>query len=269
MVKQRLDALEHADAQLISAKILAAENTSLEHADFMTKQVSELSRKSMLAFIIMSAVLLLLTLFRISYLHVLNYASFDFQHLLIFTESNNYIYVMGLATAVFLYFMLSPPVFCLNRAHAALYIDETFQRRFVVLAYVVTLGWLVILSCYHHQVFYVSAGGLRSFEPALMVLLPLAYIGAMLVIPYFSMAMLFCLALNQILDSRSESVLMTAVMTLALLIFIGAVFFMVRKIIYLIAEIELRNYNLTKELVTSLNHDALLFIANRQSFTLE
>lgn len=92
------------------------------------------------------------------------------------------------------------------------------------------------------------------------MLIPLTYIGAMLVIPYFSVAMLLCLVVNQLLGVRWDSWLMNGVSIGFLMIFMGSVFYAVRKTIGFIAEVEFNNFKLTEKLIHSLNVDSLLLI---------
>ncbi|MFC3913893.1 GGDEF domain-containing protein [Pseudaeromonas sharmana] len=145
--------------------------------------------------------------------------------------------------------------------------NDTLRLQFVSITFVTTLVWLIILALYHHQVIY-SHSSLRSIMPALLVLIPLVYIGASLVIPYFSLSMLLCLVLNQLADDRafSASWVLQGVMFMTLVLIVGSIFFMVRRGIHFIAEIEYNNFKLTEKLIHSMNIDMLLAIPNRQSF---
>ncbi|MFM5599307.1 GGDEF domain-containing protein [Aeromonas veronii] len=258
-----LNALKKADALLISSQILS-DDVSLQHKDFLARHVSDMSHKGMLFFVVTNAAVLTVTLFRMIYLSVFDYAGFDVKIFGGLESKIHYLYLTVVITGVFLLFLIFP-VFCLNRARTALYVNKQFQRRFIVYTYVVTMVWLVILSFYHHQVIY-ELSYIRSIEPALVVLIPLTYIGAMLVIPYFSIAMLLCLVVNQLLDSRWDGWLMNAVIIGFLMTFIGAVFYAVRRTIGFIAEVEFNNFKLTEKLIHSLNLDSLLSIPNRQAF---
>lgn len=247
----------------ISSEVLT-DKVSLQHHDFLARHVADMSRKGMLFFLIANATVLALALLRMVYLSIFDYAEFDANLWIYFASKAHYLYLMGFVTTVFLLFLLFP-VFCLNRARTALYVNEQFQRKFIVYTYAITMIWLVVFSLYHHQTIY-EGSGIRSIEPALIVLIPLTYIGAMLVIPYFSAAMLLSLVVNQILDSRWDSWFMNTLLIGFLLVFVTSVFYGVRRTIGFIAEIELHNFRLTEKLIHSLNLDSLLSIPNRQAF---
>ena len=106
-------------------------------------------------------------------------------------------------------------------------------------AYAVTLVWVCTLSFYHHQIIYDPA--FRSIQPALIVLVPITYIGAMLVIPGFSVMMLLCLIANYILDGKIVGLLMGVLIVAFFVVFIAAVFFTVHRTVGLIAKIEFNN----------------------------
>lgn len=258
-----LNALKKADALLVSSKILSDE-VSLQHKDFLARHVSDLSHKGMHFFIITNVIVLALTLFRMIYQSVFDYAGFEVQFLGVIEKYVHYLYLIASATVIFLFF-LSFPIFQLDRKRTELYVNKQFHRRFIVYTYIVTVTWLLVLFFYHQQVIY-DGSNFRSIEPALVVLIPLTYIGAMLVIPYFSVAMLLCLVVNQLLGVRWDSWLMNGVSIGFLIIFMGSVFYAVRKTIGFIAEVEFNNFKLTEKLIHSLNVDSLLLIPNRQAF---
>ena len=85
---------------------------------------------------------------------------------------------------------------------SALNVSRIFKRRFITYTYSITLLWVLVLSAYYHQVIH-EATAIRSVESAIVILIPLAYMGALLVIPQFSILMLLCLVIHRFLDHRS------------------------------------------------------------------
>ncbi len=255
-------ALERADTLFISSKILSDE-VSLQQKDFLAKHIGNMSANGMRFFIASNFFVLFVALFRMSYLLLFNYVGFDFNFFDEPSAKLHYLYVITLASIIFMLFMLFS---VLKPGHKKdnLYLCKSFQRRFISYTYAVTLVWMFVLSFYHHQVIYDPA--FRSILPALIVIIPITYVGAMLVIPSFSIMMLLCLMVNHVLDSQWVSLFINLLVVVFLTVFIGSVFFAVRRTIGFIAKIEFNNFKLTEKLIRSLNLDPLLLIPNRQAF---
>lgn len=225
-----------------------------------------MTQKGLWYFIVSNMALLSLTVFRMLYLSLSDLGSFDISFLDDDESTRQYlrlILLMVFIYVVFAGFYVGKLLFGVSHQSG----NNTLRLHFITVAFLSTLIWLLVLSLYHHQVMPANTG-LRSIMPALLVLIPLAYIGAMLVIPYFSISMLLCLVLNQLADERAftDSWVLQGAMLLMLALVIGAIFFMVRRSIHFIAEIEFNNFKLTEKLIHAMNVDVLLAIPNRQAF---
>lgn len=252
-------ALDKSDTQLLSSTILAGE-VGLKQEDFIAKHISQMSRKGMQGFILFNAIILLWLMCRMLYITLVGQVSFD----IIMLGTRYHGYIIAAMLMVFIIFMIFPQLsFCCRKN--SIYMEKKFQRIFIFYTYFISMLWFVVFSYYQKQVFYDTAI-IRSIQPALVVLIPISYIGAMLVLPCFSMIMLFCVVLKPMLDSYSRHPTMSIFSIVFLMMLMALVFYSVRRIIGFIAQIEFNNFKLTKKLIRSLNMDALLSVPNRQSF---
>lgn len=257
------NALEKSDTSLISSTILSDE-VSLQQEDFQVKHVTAMSRKGMQIFVASNVMILLVVLLRVIYVTAFDYAHFESQLFIGMFDFRYDRYIMVVMLLSYLLFMIYPSL-CFGNKHSSTHTDKSFQRRFISYTYMFTMAWLAVLSYYQHQVIH-DASVILSIHPALIVLIPISYIGAMLVIPHFSMMMLLCLVLNQMLGNHSVSIAMSTLVIGFLMSFIAMIFYAVRRAIGFIAKIEYNNFKLTKKLIHSLNMDTLLSIPNRQAF---
>lgn len=257
-------ALEKADALSISSKILS-ETISLEHKDFLRKNVENISHRGMLYFLASNIALLVMVGFRMAYVCLSGLGTFNLEFIHNFERAENYFLVVFVIALFYLVILCCCAVYLLLGKSLSDY-NKT-RIKFVSIVFFTTLVWLFVLSIYHHQVIYAHSN-LRSIMPALLVLIPLVYIGAILVIPYFSISMLFCLVINQLSDERAftDSWVLQGGMLLMLVTIIGGIFLMVRRAIGFIAEVEFKNFKLTEKLIHTMNMDVLLAIPNRQAF---
>ena len=257
------NALEKSDTSLISSTILSDE-VSLQQHDFLVKHITGMSRKGMQIFVASNLMILLVVLLRIIYVTALDYAHFEAPLFTGMFDFHYDRYIMVAMLVSYSLFMVYPSL-CFGNKHSSTHTDKAFQRCFITCTYVFTMVWLAVLSYYQHQVIH-DATVILSIQPALIVLIPISYIGAILVIPHFSMVMLLCLVLNQMLGNHSVSIAMSILVIGFLMSFIALIFYAVRRAIGFIAQIEYNNFKLTKKLIHSLNMDALLSIPNRQAF---
>lgn len=257
------NALEKSDTSLISSTILSDE-VSLQQEDFQVKHVTAMSRKGMQIFVASNVMILLVVLLRVIYVTAFDYAHFESPLFIGMFDFRYDRYIMVVMLLSYLLFMIYPSL-CFGNKHSSTHTDKSFQRRFISYTYMFTMAWLAVLSYYQHQVIH-DASMILSIHPALIVLIPISYIGAMLVIPHFSMMMLLCLVLNQMLGNHSVSIAMSTLVIGFLMSFIAMIFYAVRRAIGFIAKIEYNNFKLTKKLIHSLNMDTLLSIPNRQAF---
>lgn len=257
------NALEKSDTSLISSTILSDE-VSLQQEDFQVKHVTAMSRKGMQIFVASNVMILLVVLLRVIYVTAFDYAHFESPLFIGMFDFRYDRYIMVVMLLSYFLFMIYPSL-CFGNKHSSTHTDKSFQRRFISYTYMFTMAWLAVLSYYQHQVIH-DASVILSIHPALIVLIPISYIGAMLVIPHFSMMMLLCLVLNQMLGNHSVSIAMSTLVIGFLMSFIAMIFYAVRRAIGFIAKIEYNNFKLTKKLIHSLNMDTLLSIPNRQAF---
>lgn len=266
MVKNAIfNALAKADAMQIASELLC-DDVTLERKDFIARQIADMSKKGMMVFIVSNIAVLSFALFRMVFLSVFDYAGFDVEFLGGLKGNVHYLYLIGAMTAFYFLFMLGLTIkMPFRKAIPDGKVNNKFKKRFVFYVYLVTVTWLVVFSFYHHQI-VAAHTNVRSIEAGLLVLIPITYIGAMLVIPYFTSIMLGCLVINQMLNNRIDNWLMNAIIFIFLSSFVCVVFYAVRKTINFIAEVKFKNFQLTESLVRLLTLDVLLSIPNRQAF---
>ncbi len=256
-------ALDNADTGIISSKILADE-VELQQHDFLAKHVAHISEKCMRIFIVCNIAILGLVLFRVGYLLLKGYAFLDVDRLINPHNCVPLIWSLALAILFLLLFMAFPEC-CFDENRSGLHVGSGFQRKFVCYTFVGSVVWLMVMFLYRQKIYYVMPG-INSLEPALTVLIPLSYIGAILVIPYFSAAMLSCFFLLLWTGVNVDNFLLFVVLIGFLAGCIATIFYFIRRTVNYIARVEFNNYQMTSKLVRSLNQDLLLAIPNRQAF---
>lgn len=264
MTKKRVLTALEADHAL--SDWMLVEEVSLNRQDFLAKNVCSLSRQGLVFFVLANLTVMAIALFRMFYLSRFNLGQVSIRFLYDIGIERHYAIFMLFICACNFWFWHSPAL-ALNDQQTSRLLNKRFQRKFISCVSVATLAWVGIFALYHHKVF-LPLNQFESIESGLLVLIPLAYAGGILVIPRYTLMMLFCLIIQQLgsIDMQSS----TSVRALVIFLILFGLIFMIRRavryVLGLMADIEFKNFRLREKLFCNLNVDPMLLLVSYPKF---